>query len=168
MKCKQMEKNLLKSLDERLNPSEAIRLEEHLEDCPLCQKRLAEYRIVRETLKKESAPETKPYFWERLQPKLKEKEKRTIEPWFVGKQFGLRAIPLSILVVILFTAAVFLFVPASVEELDLSQTGVFLLENLNPLEETQSFLSEEEDVNKHLMLIFSSLDETDTIRRYFP
>ena len=67
-----------------------------------------------------------------------------------------------------FTAAVFLFVPASVEELDLSQTGVFLLENLNPLEETQSFLSQEEDVNKHLMLIFSSLDETETIRRYFP
>lgn len=166
MKCKQMEKNLLKSLDERLNPSETIRLKEHLDDCPLCRKRQAEYRIVCKTLKEESFPETKPYFWERLQPKLK--EKRTIEPWFVGKQFGLRAIPLSILVVVLFTAAVFLFVPSPMEKLDLSQTGDFLLENLNPLEETQSFLSEEEDVNKHLLLIFSSLDETDTIRRYFP
>ncbi len=153
-------------MDERLNPSEAIRLEEHLDVCPFCRKRQAEYRIVRETLKEESFPETKPYFWERLQPKLK--EKRTIEPWTIGKQFGLRAIPLSILVVILFTAAVFLFVPSPVEELDLSQTGVFLLENLNPLEETQSFLSEEEGINKHLMLIFSSLDESDTIRRYVP
>ncbi len=166
MKCKQTEKDLLKSLDERLNPSEAIRLEEHLDDCPLCQKRQSEYRIIRKTLKEESIPETKPFFWERLQPKLK--GKRTIEPWTVGKQFGLRAIPLSILVVVLFTAAVFLFVPSPREELDLSQTGVFLLENLNPLEETQSFLSEEGDVNKHLMLIFSSLDETGTIRRYFP
>lgn len=166
MKCKQTEKYLLKSLDKRLNPSEAIRLEEHLDDCTHCRKRQSEYQIIRRALKEERFPETKPYFWERLQPKLK--EKRTIGPWKVGKQFGLRAIPLSILVVVLFTAAVFLFIPSPKEELDLSQTGVFLLQNLNPLEETQTFLSEEGDVNKHLMLIFSSLDETDTIRRYFP
>ncbi len=166
MKCKQSEKYLLRFLGNRLNPSEAIQLKEHLDGCPHCRKRQSEYQIIRRALKEERFPETKPYFWERLQPKLK--DKRTVEPWFVGKQFGLRAIPFSILIVVLFTAAVFLFVPSPKEELDLSQTGIFLLENFNPLEETQTFLSEEGDINKHLMLIFSSLDETDTIRRYFP
>ncbi len=166
MKCKQSEKYLLRSLENRLNLSKAIQLKEHLDGCPPCRRRQSEYQIIRSALKVERFPETKPYFWERLQPKLK--EKRKIEPWFVGKQFGLRAIPLSVLVVVLFTAIVFLFVPSQNEELELSQTDVFLLENLNPLEETLTLLSEEGDGNKHIMLIFSSLDETNNIGRYFP
>jgi len=166
MKCKQSEKYLLRSLDNRLNPSETIQLKEHLDDCPHCRKRQSEYQSIRRTLREDPFPEMRPYFWERLQPKLK--EKRKVDPWTVRKQFGLRAIPLSILVVVLFTAAVFLFVPSPKEELDLSQTGVFLFQDSNPLEETQTFLSEEGDVNKHIMLIFSSLDETNNVRRYFP
>jgi anti-sigma factor RsiW len=166
MKCKQTEKYLLKSLDDRLNPSESIRLKSHLDGCSHCRKRLSEYQIIRSSLKKEIFPETKPYFWERLQPRLK--EKRTIEPWCVGKQFGLRAIPLSILIVVLFTAAVFLLVPSQNEDLELSQTGVFLLQDSNPLGETQTLLSEEGDINKHIMLIFSSLDETNNIGRNLP
>ncbi len=166
MKCKQTEKYLSRSLENRLNPSEAIQLKEHLGGCPHCRKSQSEYRIIRSALTEERFPETQPYFWERLQSRLK--EKRTFEPWFVGKQFGLRAIPLSICIVALFAAAIFLFVPSQQEELDLSQTGVFLMQDSNPLEETQPFLSEEEEVNKHLLLIFSSLDETNNVRRYFP
>jgi len=166
MKCKQSEKYLLRSLENRLNPSVKIQLKSHLDDCPQCRKRQSEYQIILRSLKEESFPETLPYFWERLQPRLK--EKRKIDPWFVGKQFGLRAIPLSILVVVLFTAAVFLFIPSPKEELDLSQTGVFLLQNSNPLEETQTLLSEEGDGNKHIMLLFSSLDETNDIGRNLP
>ncbi len=166
MKCKQSEKYLLRSLENRLNPSETTQLKLHLDDCPYCQKRQSEYQIIRSSLKEERFPETRPYFWERLQPRLKEKS--TIDPWTVRKQFGLRAIPLSVCVVVLFAAAIFLFVPSQQEELELSQTGIFLMQDSNPLEETQPFLSEEGDVNKHLMLIFSSLDETDSIRRYFP
>lgn len=166
MKCKQTEKYFSRSLENRLNPSETIQLKEHLDDCLQCRKIQSEYRIIRSSLKEKSFLETQPYFWERLQPKLK--EKRTVEPWFVGKQFGLRAIPLSVLVVVLFTAAVFLFFSSPQEELELSQTGVFLMQDSNPLEEIQPFLSEEGDVNKHIMLIFSSLDETNNIGRNLP
>ncbi len=166
MKCKQSEKYLLRSLENRLNPSETIQLKEHLEDCPLCQKRKSEYYLIRRTLKEDRFPETRPYFWERLQPRLKEKS--TVDPWTVRKQFGLRAIPLSVCVVALFAAAVFLFVPAQQEELDLSETGLFLLQQSNPLGETQNFLTEEGDDNKHIMLIFSSLDEINNIGRIIP
>ena len=166
MKCKQSEKYLLRSLENRLNPSETTQLKVHLDDCPHCQKRLSEYQIIRSSLKEERFPETRPYFWERLQPKLKEKS--LIDPWTVRKQFGLRAIPLSVLIVVLFTVAVFLFVPSQNEELELSQTGIFLMQNSNPLEETLTLLSEEGDGNKHIMLIFSSLDETNNIGRNLP
>ncbi len=166
MKCKQSEKQFLRSLDNRLNPSEKIRLKKHLDDCPKCRKKQSEYHIIRRTLKEKSFPEIKPYFWERLQPKLK--EKTPVNPWAVWKQFGLRAIPLSVFFVALFAAAVLLLVPVSKEELELSQTGVLLLQNTNPLEETQTFLSEGGDINKHLLLIFSSLDETSNIGRNLP
>ena len=163
MKCKQSEKFLSKSLDDRLTPSEAKRLKAHLDNCPFCQKILAHYQTIRRILKDKNLPETKPYFWERLQPKLKEKTK--VDPWPVRKQFGLRAIPLSVLFAALIAAAVLLLVPSPSEELDLSQTGVFLLQGSNPLVETQNFLSEEGEGNKHIMLIFSSLDETTNGRR---
>jgi len=166
MKCKQAETFLLRSLDNRLRPSGASQLKEHLNDCPHCRKMQAEYLIIRSSLKGESYPEIRPYFWERLQPKLKEQSE--VDPWTVRKQLGLRAIPLSVMAVALFAITVLLFVPAQQEELDLSQTGVFLLEDSIPLGETQPFLSEEGDDNKHIMLIFSSLDETNNIGRNLP
>ncbi len=166
MKCKQSEKYLLLSLENRLNSSETIQLKEHMDACPHCRKRLSEYQIIRSSLKKESFPEIRPYFYERLQARIKQKS--AIDPWTVRKQFGLRAIPLSICVVALFAAAVFLFIPSQTEELDLSQTGVFLLQQQNPLGETETLLSEEGDDNKHIMLIFSSLDETNSTGRNLP
>ena len=168
MNCKQTEKFLLRSLENRLHSSGMSQLKEHLNDCPHCRKIQSEYQIIHSSLKeeKENFPEARPYFWERLQPKLK--EKNTVDPWTIQWKFGLRAIPLSIFVVALFATAVFLFVPSQQEELDLSQTGIFLLQQSNPLGETQSLLSEEGDGNKHIMLLFSSLDEIDTIGRNLP
>jgi hypothetical protein len=166
MKCKQSEKYLLRSLENRLNPSETIQMKEHVDHCPRCRKRQSEYLIIRSSLKEENFPETRPNFWERLQPKLKEQSK--VDLWTVQWKFGLRANPLSVFVVALFAIAVFLFVPSQQEELDLSQTGVFLLQQSNPLGETQTLLSEEGEVNKHIMLIFSSLDETNNIGRNLP
>ncbi|MFC2160120.1 anti-sigma factor family protein [Acidobacteriota bacterium] len=166
MKCKQSEKYLLRSLEDLLNPSETIQLKGHLDNCPSCRKRQSEYQVIRSSLKEEFFPETRPYFWERLHPKLKENS--IADPWTVRKQFCLRAVPLSVCFVALLAAAVFLFVPSQQEELNLSQTGVFLLENSNPLGETQTLLSEEGDANKHIMLLFSSLDEPNNIGRNLP
>ena len=166
MKCKHTEKYISRSLENRLNPSETIQMKEHLDDCPHCRKIQSEHQIIRRSLKEESFPEARPYFWERLQPKLKKESQ--VDPWSVQWKFGLRAIPVSVFVVALFVAAVFLFVPSPKEELDLSQTGIFLLQNENPLEETQTLLSEEGDGNKHIMLLFSSLDEPNNIGRNLP
>lgn len=166
MPCNKIEILLLRSLDRRLDESAQARLEAHLDLCSQCRKKMKEYEFIIETLGQEKRPETKPYFWERLQPKLKDKRKN--EAWTVWKQCCLKAIPLSLLVVIVLAAATVFFTPAPTEEFDLSQTGNFLLQNTNPLQETQPFLTEEGGVNKHLMLIFSSLDETEGIGRYLP
>lgn len=166
MQCNKIERSLLRSLDRRLDDSTQAGLEAHLNVCPQCRKRKVEYKFIIETLSQDKMPETKSYFWERLQPKLIEKRKN--EAWTVCKQVCLKAIPLSLLVVIVLAAATLFFTPSTTEEFDLSQTGNFLLQNTNPLQESQPFLTEEGGGNKHLMLIFSSLDETEGIRRYFP
>jgi len=166
MTCKKTETALLRSLDNRLDNPARSELEAHLELCPQCRKRKKEYEVMIETLNQAAQPELKPYFWERLKPKLK--ETRRIEPWTVWKKFSLNAIPLSLLMVAVLAATVLLFIPSAGTEIDLSQTGYFLLQNENPLVETQPFLSEQQGIDNHLLLIFSSLDETEGIRRFFP
>lgn len=166
MSCKKNEVLLLRSLDRRLDDSDQAGLDAHLNVCPQCGKKKKEYESIIEALNQEKMPSAKPYFWERLQPKLKEKRKN--EAWTVWKQACFKAIPLSLLVVFGIAAATIFITPSPTEEFDLSQTGNFLLQNTNPLQDTQPFLTEEGEGNKHLMLIFSSLDETEGIRRYFP
>lgn len=166
MECKKTEKFILLSFDHRLNTKEKAELEEHLDQCSSCRERQKEYKVMLKTLQTEVLPETKPYFWERLHPKLN--EERRAEPWLVRKKFGLRAIPVSLLVVMALILISTFFTPSLQEDMDLSQTGIFLLQNANPLEETTTFLSEEGEVNKHIMLLFSSLDDTNGVRRYFP
>lgn len=166
MPCRKTEELILRSFDQRLDDFSRAELDVHLENCSRCRRRQKEYAFIFETLRQEKMPETKPYFWERLQPKIKKRGK--IEPWRAWKQIGLKAIPLSLLLVILLAAAAVFLSPPAPQEFDLSQTGNFLLQNVNPLTEIQPYLSEEGGVNKHLMLIFSSLDETESIRRYFP
>lgn len=163
MKCKKTEKLLLRSFDGLINPEEKVKLEEHLKICLLCRTKREEYQSILNTLKENGRPEPKPYFWERLQPKLKERKK--YEPWSLWKQWGIRAIPLSLLVVILLAAAIILFIPPQKEEL--SQSEVLLLRNLNPLQETRTLLEEEKVENKNMMLIFTAMEEKNSVRRYF-
>ena len=166
MNCKKAEFFLLRLLDDRLIASDKALLEDHLGQCPSCRQRKIEYLLMLQTLKQEAFPEIKPYFWERMRPKLQKKTK--LEPWRVWEWFGLRAIPVSLCVVAILTAILFIASPSPTEEIDVSQTGNFLLQNTSPLEEVQPFLTEEGGVNKHLMLLFSSLDEGGGVRRYFP
>jgi len=163
MNCKKLDKYLSKSLDDRLKPSESVELKNHLDGCSACRKKQMEYLSMRKILKQESSPEMKPYFWERLQPKLKKQAE--LEPWTVAQKLGLRAIPLSLIFLALFAAVSYLLVPATEEQISLSQTGTFLLQNTNPLGETQPLLSEDLDANKHIMLLFSSIEETTNGRR---
>lgn len=155
MKCKKIEKLLLRSLDGRLKSNEEHELEEHIASCSLCQKVKKEYQLIFETLRGEKFPETKPYFWQRLQPRLK--EYRKYEPWFLWKRWSIRAIPLSLLIVVVLAGAILLLAPQRQEEL--SQSEILLLSNSNPLQETQTILEQEGIENKSMMLIFTALEE---------
>jgi predicted anti-sigma-YlaC factor YlaD len=164
MKCIEVEKLLSRHLDGILTSEEKEKLETHLESCLDCQAKRQEYEIILETLRKEEFPELKPYFWERLQPKLKEKEKYLrLTLW---KRWTIRAIPVSLVIVLLLTAALLIFLPE--KKVELSQTEVLLLRELNPLQVANTLLEEGNIENKNMMLIFTSLEEENSERRYEP
>lgn len=164
MNCKKTEKLLLKSFDGLLRNEETQKFERHLERCPRCQTKKEQYQAIRRALKEKDYLEPKPYFWERLQPRLKERKK--YEPWSLWKRWSIRAIPLSLLIVIVLAATLIFLVPAKKEEL--SESGVLLLRNLNPFQETRTLLEAESIENKNMMLIFTAMEERNGERRYFP
>ncbi|MBA7697494.1 MAG: hypothetical protein E3J44_06615 [Candidatus Aminicenantes bacterium] len=164
MKCKKVEKFLLRSFDELLKEEEKNELKKHLESCPLCQTKREEYQSILDALKEKDFPEPKPYFWERLQPKLEERKR--YDPWLLWKKWAIRAVPASLLLVILFAAALILFIPAQKEEL--SQSGVLLLRNSDPLQEATILLEEEKVEDKNMMLIFTAMEEKNSTGRYLP
>jgi len=162
MKCKEGEKFISRHLDGVLTLDEKKKLENHLESCSSCQAKREEYQSLLETLRKEEFPETKPYFWERLQPKLKEKEKYL--PLTLWKRWTIRAIPVSLVIVLLLTASLLIFLPE--KKVELSQTEVLLLRELNPLQEANTLLEEGNIEKKNMMLIFTTLEEENSERRY--
>jgi hypothetical protein len=168
MNCKKFEKWILRAFDGRLRNDEKKELEEHLHSCQLCSATQEEYRAILNTLKAKDFPEPKPYFWERLQPKLEESKKD--EPWMLWKQWGMRAIPVSFLLILFLSAALLLLSPPQ-EEVEitqvLSQSGILLLQNQNPLQETAPLLETGGIEDKNMMLIFTVLEENNGTRRDF-
>jgi predicted anti-sigma-YlaC factor YlaD len=164
MNCQRVEKLLLKSFDKPLGRNEAEILEQHLKSCPGCSAMNEEYKTILGTLKRTGFPEPKPYFWERLQPKLRD---RTIfNPWAQWKHWGLRAIPIALFIVVILAGALTL---VEVEEpAELSSSEAFLLQNQNPLQDSSSILDEEKVEDKNMMLIFASAEEPQAPRRKFP
>jgi predicted anti-sigma-YlaC factor YlaD len=164
MKCNKAETFLSKSLDGLLTGEEKHALEEHLNGCSSCKKKRDEYVFIAETLGRKDFPEVSPYFWERLQPRLKESKKYAF--WSVWKQWSLRAVPLSIIAVVILALGLALFLPQPTDEL--SQTGDLLLRNNPPLPETVTLLEAETGENKSMQLIFMAMDEKSDVRSYFP
>lgn len=164
MKCKKFEKLLLRSFDDLLKDKEKEKLENHLRSCLFCQAKSKEYKKILGLLKKEAYSEPKSYFWERLQAKIKERGK--YEVWTSVKQWSIKAVPLSLLLVLLFALLIALLSPPKSQEL--SQSEVLLLRNLNPLQETRSLLEEEGLENQNMMIIFSAMEEKNGTRRYIP
>lgn len=160
MKCKKSELFLLRSFDIRLNDEEKEELEKHLKTCPICQAKKQEYETLFALMAEGKPPEPKAYFWERLQARIKERKK--ISFWPSVKQWSLRAIPFSLLIVLLIALVITFFSPPRDQEL--SQSEVLLLRNMNPLQETQLLLDERLE-NQNMMIIFSSMEERDKPRR---
>jgi hypothetical protein len=164
MNCKTTEKFFLRAHDGRLNEEETREFEKHIDSCLLCQKTRAEYQNIFDVLQKTNFPEPKPYFWERLRPRLK--EQITFEPWQAWKQWGLRAIPVSLFLVLFLASAILILVPQPREEF--SQSGVLLFEDQGSLQDTGTLLDEEGVEDKNMMLIFASLEEQPGLRRPLP
>jgi len=117
-----------------------------------------------ETLRDQDFPQVKPYFWERLLPRLKEQQK--YEVWSLWKRWSLRAVPLSIVAVVILALGLLLFLPQPTDEL--SQTEALLLRDRLPYPESLTFLEEEGAENKSMQIIFTAMEEKQDIRRYFP
>ncbi|MBN1223572.1 MAG: zf-HC2 domain-containing protein [Candidatus Aminicenantes bacterium] len=164
MNCRKAEKLLLRSLDGQLNAKEERELERHIEHCFACRQAREEYADVLDILRTTRLPELKPFFWQRLRPRLK--EKKAINPLSVWKQWGILAIPLSLFLVVSFAAVLTLLGPRHQEKL--SSSEAFLLQNTNPFQETSNLLDREKVEDKNMMLIFASSDEESASRRYLP
>jgi hypothetical protein len=164
MNCKRAEKYISRAVDGLSTNEEEKSLKRHIESCGRCQKLEKSYTFIVESLKIKDYPETQPYFWERLKPKLK--ARKQYDPWFIWKKWSLRAIPLSIVAVIFLALGFTLFPPQPKAEL--SQSEVLLLRNQDPFQETRNLLDEEGIEKKNMMLIFASLDEQNGLRRYLP
>ncbi len=164
MKCKEAEKRLLRSLDERLNPEEREVLERHLSDCPACRRVEGEYKALGRLLQRSDAFGPLPRFWERLSVRLEDRGQAWGQAFGIpslvkGFSFGLAAVVLA--------AGIALFLPALGPQ-ELSQSEVLLLHDENPLIETQRLIEEKKLDNKNFMLIFASSEETVPVRRYRP
>jgi len=164
MKCKEAEKSLLRSWDERLNPEEGKDLEAHLAGCDACRRAEAEYRTLRPFLLQGETPGPLPRFWERLAPRLE--DKTPIRGPVFGIPGRVKAAALVLAVVVL-AAGVSLFLPARNAE-EMSQSEILFLRDENPLAETQRLLEEKKLENKNIMLIFASSEESAPVRRYLP
>lgn len=158
MRCKTAEHLILKAWDHGRDDEEQQALSAHLKECEACRSLEHEYLSLRDTLRGGDFPEPKPYFWERLQPRLQEKPRLSLMP--LWKAWGLRAIPCSLAVIlVIILAGTFLFSP---ENGELSQSGI-LLRDQNPFQDSL-LLAEDEPENPSMVLLFSSLDES-SLRR---
>jgi len=165
MNCHKAERLLLKSFDGLLDKDQSEILNQHFKSCPECSHMREQYRTMLGTLKMSSrGPDPMPYFWERLQPKLR--DKKMFNPWALWKQWGLRAVPVAVFIAIILAGAL-TFVDLGQPD-ELSSSEAFLLQDQNPLPDTSSILDEERVEDKNMMLIFASLEDLQSMRRKIP
>jgi predicted anti-sigma-YlaC factor YlaD len=163
MKCRKMEKGIVRELDGRLEESRRTELEAHLKICPSCRKLRRDYGLMLGFLRNGKEEEPLPSFWERLRPGLREEKK--VLPLLVMERWCLRAIPVFLVAVFLVTGLA-LMTPAGDETLTRSE--ILLLENRNPLSESRTILEAEKSETSNMMLLFASLEERTGSRRPRP
>lgn len=162
MNCRKAEKLLLRSIDGRLPGRDRDLLGRHLEACPACRKIEREYRSMFGLLRDGRNAAPLPRFWERLEPRLREETE--LVPLLFWERWNLRAIPLFLALVVLI-GGFLLFTPRARE---LNQSATLLLENRDPLSETQALFDTDKAETRTMMLMFASLDDKSPLRRPTP
>lgn len=164
MNCQTAERLLLKSFDNLLDQQEIKILEQHIRNCPQCSRTKEEYKSILGMLRVSDYPEPKPFFWERLQPRLR--NNKVFNPWVLWKQWGLRAVSVALITVGIL-AGVLTFIDLRQPD-EMSFSEAFILQEQNPLPDTSSILDEQRVEDKNMMLIFASLEDPQTTRRKIP
>lgn len=167
MRCKKAEKLILKSFDHKIKDWEKSELEAHIALCPHCFDMKREYEDILKVLSASPFPEPKPYFWERLRPRLNESSAGILPFW---KLWAIKLVPAAVSIVVLLAAGLTFFKPDQSFSLqdEMSKTEILLLQDLNPFQETRSVFEAENSETKNMILIFTSLEENNSVRRYFP
>jgi predicted anti-sigma-YlaC factor YlaD len=153
---------LLRSIDGRVDKRAKDLLSRHLESCPGCRKAEREYRSMFSLLKQDRDVAPLPRFWERLEPRLRQETE--LVPLLFWERWSLRAIPVFLALVVLVGGFLF-FAPQARE---MSQSATLLLENRDPLSETQALFDADKPETRTMMLMFASLDDKAPLRRPMP
>jgi hypothetical protein len=162
MRCHKAERWLLRDQDGRLSNPAKMKLEAHVQICRDCARMRKNYGLILGALRAEPSS-TQPDFWGRLQAKLNDRAKAT--PWAWMRAWSLRAVPLSLLVILTLVVTMLFFFPSRGRVL--SQTEALLLRNEDPYLETKALFEETRLENKNLMLIFTA-DEKNPSRNFRP
>lgn len=163
MRCKDAQKWILRSLDTPLPAGLKKELDDHAGGCARCEKARRDYGAIIGRLKDGREVEPLPYFWTRLESRIREAERQ--EPWTVWLRWSRRAIPVSLLLIGFFVGAIAFLSPAIDEEM--GQPEALLLRNANPLAETNTLFDEQKIENKSMMIMFAGNEQLPS-RRYTP
>ena len=163
MRCKEAQKWILRSLDGALPADLKKDLDDHAGGCARCAKLRRDYGTIHSRLREGGDVEPLPYFWPRLDVRIREEERR--ESWTVWLRWSRRAIPASLLLIGFFIGAIAFLSPAIDEEM--SRPEALLLRNANPLAETNTLFDEQKIENKSMMIMFAGNEQLPS-RRYAP
>jgi hypothetical protein len=151
-------------MDGILESESKAALEAHLRGCVACARKEKEYLLISNALKTEAAGQPLPYFWERLQPKLRKERKFAL--LVLWEQWCLKAIPVFLIAVGIVLGSLFFVLPRDKGEM--TQSEILLLQNDNPLTETRPLFDEEKPEARQMMLIFASVGDQNTSGRKLP
>ncbi len=154
MDCKHVEWLLLRAFDGPAGDGPQAGLREHLDGCPACRAKAAQYGLIREVFRGSAAVEPRPYFRERVLARLREQER--VSPVRMWLRWAHRAAAFSLAAFVLFGAGVLLFQPQ--EPMELSQVETLYFQNENPLSDAASVLDQKRAEDKGMMLIYASAD----------
>lgn len=153
MRCKRAERWISRWVDNRLDPARTAALEKHLASCAGCRRNAQEVRNLVALLRQDEQFEPAPGFLARLQPRLS--EERALVPLLVWERWCLRAVPVFLGLVLFVVGLVAM---GTSEPVTLTQSETLLLENRNPLTETQRIFDAAKPEDRNMMLIFASLE----------
>jgi len=163
MRCKDAQKWILRSLDGALPADVEKAVGDHAAGCAPCAKVRRDYAEILGRLKAGGEPEPLPYFWTRLESRIREEERQ--ETGTVWLRWSRRAIPVSLLLIGFFIGAIAFLSPAIDEEM--GQAEALLLRNANPLAETNTLFDEQRNEDKSMMIMFAGNEQLPS-RRYMP